>query len=117
MQLETRNGILHIEFESSPTLDELKEAISALRGKKDPLRLWHFKGGLKVSTEEIRQLSDFVSIQDSVPRRIAIVIPDDVGFGSARMYTGYWQDEDAPIAVFRTLPEATRFLLGENNSE
>ena len=111
MTVRTANGILYIEFSSRPSLEEIKDALGAVwEADESRLRLWHFKDGLEFAPEEIRAIADFAQSRQTNPERVAIVSPQNLGYGILRMFNVYRGEDETAVKIFRTEGDAYRFL-------
>ena len=88
---------------------------TALAGMlKGDLRLYDFSVGWNAPTEEIKQIAEYAGkLIASSATRVALLAPEDLSYGLARMYQAYQDTENkAPdFKVFRSREEALSWLF------
>lgn len=91
-------------FELKKAMDDVLE-----KGACD-LRLWEFKVGVAIDTSQIEEIAKYGEQIWPVPSRAAIVAPDDLSFGLARIHDVHRDQNKRETMVFRTVQEAIKWL-------
>ena len=110
--LETKDGITTIRFSRTPKMDDLSEIIDYL-SKNDlyERRLWDLNPhGLNLSPDQLQQIALYGKLKFLKPSKLAIVASQDLTFGLSRFFEIYREEELVSINVFRTEPEARKWL-------
>lgn len=71
-------------------------------------------GGI-VTSAGVRALAELSQVLFPSSRR-AVVVPSDLGFGMARMYSILRNDENSMLQVFRDFDEAQRWVAGKDDA-
>jgi hypothetical protein len=99
------------------SFEELRRALASIYGGAETLgmdSLWDLsEAEMSISSEEVGLLSDFVGghWEGKGGARSALVVPEDLAFGLARMYGARLSPSlHSQIGVFRELEEALNWL-------
>lgn len=111
---EVVDGTSIVRFLKKPTLLELLGAMDeVVVGGVSRRRLWIFQFGANFTTSEVKEIAQHGIEIWPVPSRSAIVAPDDLTFGLARMHDVFSEHEGLKIRVFRGEQEAIVWLNEE----
>lgn len=104
--------VLTIRFRTAPKLDDLYGALDEVLARKpSKLRLWDLtKGGLTLTTQQLQGIAKYGKSLEFHPSKVAIVAPDMLSFGLARMFEVYREKESIEHGVFHTEEEALAWL-------
>ena len=75
------------------------------------LRLWDFTKGLSLSSSDVAQIANRAKNIGFPPSKVAILVSDKLGYGLARMFDVYREQENQKINVFETEEEAMKWLM------
>lgn len=115
--IEIVDGISVTRFSRKPTLSEIISALDDVSAIGEfRRRLWLFCDGADLKTEEIRKIGEYGIEVLPVPSRAAIVAPDDLTYGLARMHEAFREQEGLENKVFRTEQEAMAWLKEANDT-
>ena len=110
-----KDGVLFINIEGDPTVQDIKKALDKTRDKSgysNLSRLWDFrKTAFDFSAEELEEIASHASSADHDPSRVAILVSQDLSFGVSRMYEVYRKNTLTDVNVFRDEPEAIAWLV------
>jgi len=111
--IDRSDGITTIQFHQEPSLKDIQHAIDDVASDRaNELRLWDLtSGGLSLRGPELRQLGEYGKSKLHHRSKVAIVAPEDLAFGLARMLEVYREAEAVRHMVFRTVHEARAWLL------
>lgn len=114
--IEIDDRISVIRFSQKPILSEVISAMDdvSVRGEFR-LRLWIFQAGVDLRTDEIEKIGQYAKKKWPEPAKTAVVTPDDLSFGLARMHDVFREQEGVESRVFRTEREALNWLKEEND--
>lgn len=111
------NGITIAHFTSMPDIDAIREILRELaENYPQDLRMWDMRDIVIDQTQdELRQVATHSATTFSRPSRTAFVASDDLTYGVLRIFEVYSEQEtqQSQTRVFRSLEEATGWLLGE----
>lgn len=97
-----------------PTADDLISAIKeVVKFEQHELRLWDLRHGANLSADDLKNVADIAKSEKFKPSKIAVVAPDDLAFGLARMHEVYREQKNQEYQVFRTEQAATKWLLAD----
>lgn len=112
--LEIVEGISVVRFSKKPTLSEIINAMDEVTAKGvTRRRLWIFQFGADCETSELRIIAHKGLMIWPVPSKSAIVAPDNLTFGLARMHDVFREYEGLETRVFRGEQEAIIWLNEE----
>ncbi len=112
--IDVVDGITVTRFSKKPELSELIGAMDDVLARGESrLRLWVFEAGINFSYDEIVEIAKHGKVVWPVPSMAAIVVPDDLSFGLARVHDVYREQKGSEVRVFRTETEAIAWLKGE----
>lgn len=112
--IEVIDGIAITRFFRKATMSEIIEAMNeVLENHLSPLRLWEFKAGADVDSNQIKDIARYGQKIWPVPSRAAIVASDNLSFGLARIHDAYRVQELHETRVFRTVEAALQWLREE----
>ena len=110
--IEVVDGVSVTRFSQKAALSEIINAmddVSAIGVFKR--RLWIFHDGVvNLSTGEIRKIAEHGVKIWAAPSKAAIVVPDSLSFGLARMHDAFRDEKGGETRVFRTEQEAIAWL-------
>ena len=113
-QIEFRDGITTIRFSTSPGLDDIYKAIDAVvENYLSGLRIWDFSNGFNLADAELKQLAEYGKSKFPIPSKVAVVAPNDLAYGVARVHDVYRESEILDEMIFRTEQEARAWLLSQ----
>lgn len=112
--IEVVDEICVVRFSKKPTRIEVLSAIddSSAIGKFRK-RLWIYQAGADLKADEIREIGEYCIKIWPVPSKVAVVVPDDLSFGLARMHDVFREQEGVETKVFKTEQEAIGWLKKE----
>lgn len=111
---EVVDGISVVRFFKEPTLPEILGAMDEVVAKGvTRRRLWIFQFGANFTTSEIKKIAGHGIEMWPMPSRSAVVAPDDLTFGLARMHEVFREYEGLNTRVFRGEQEAIVWLNEE----
>ena len=111
--IETVETVSVCRFTRQASMREIREGIEAqLQTGAGPLRLYDFSAGLQaLSMDQVCSLAEYSKSLPTAPgSKVAIVAPDDLSFGLARMFEVYREDGVLQNTVFRNFEEAIAWL-------
>ena len=112
--LEIINEISVVRFFKKPTLSETLDAMDEVAGGGvTSKRLWIFQFGAKYTTPELGRIAQHSRKILPNPARAAIVVPNDLSFGLARMHEVFSESVGRETHVFRREQEAIVWLKDE----
>lgn len=115
--LSSENGITVVKPIRTPSVDETLQLIRHIFENESYERRMYDFGGLPFpfSMEDLREFAALGSQLAQKPNRLAVVVRDDVGFGSTRAFGVYRDGDDlTETRVFHNRDEATRWLLSSD---
>ena len=111
-----KDGISIIDYVESPTMDETKAVIRYLAAANIyQRRLWDFsKVAWPFSPDEVAELARYGDSHIDRPGKLAVIISDDLGAGSAHLFAKHRAaDSDTNASEFRSESDAVGWLLGD----
>lgn len=114
--IEVVDRICVTRFSQKPTPSEIISALDDVSAIGEfQRRLWIFHDGVDLKTEEVKKIAKYGLVVWPVPSRAAIVAPDDLSFGLARMHGALREQEGLETRVFRTEQKAIAWLKEAND--
>ncbi len=113
--LEVVDGISVVRFLREATLSDVFAALDEIVARGVTRRqLWIYSFGGNADSSELKMLAQKGIDLWPVPSKSAVVAPDDLTFGLARMYVVLFRKhEGLEMRVFREEPEAVLWLKSE----
>jgi len=112
--IEVIDGITTTRFFRKAKMSAIIEAMDEVLAKHlSPLRLWEFKAGADIDSNQIRDIARYGQKIWPTPSKAAIVASDNLSFGLARMHDAYRVQELHETRVFRTEEAALKWLKEE----
>ena len=111
-RVSLEDGITCIEAVKAPKIDDIL-AIGAKLAEAGiyPRRLWDYSSiDFPFSIDELRDLGRAAKQINRQNARVAVVVADDLGYGSMRVMAVHFQNETTSLAVFRDKQEAINWL-------
>ncbi len=109
-------GVAVIRIPEAPTAEEAKRAADEVVARGlEKRRLWDFSGiPFPYSNQEVRALAEYGASIVRVPNRVAILVDDDIGYGSGRVFGAFREDGNlSQTRVFQDREEALSWLTEE----
>lgn len=114
--IESKDGITTIRFSTSPGLDEICKAIDDVVEKyPSGLRLWDFSNGFNLTDADLKKLGEYGKSKFAIPSKVAVVAPNDLAYGVARVHDVYRENQFLEQRIFRTEQEARAWLINQKN--
>lgn len=111
VKLDVSPGIVIVEFESAPTLEDFKDAVVLIaENHPNQPRLWDLRGGTSVATDDLKELALFSDKVLTDHPKMAIVAGDALSFGMSRMYEMMSDDDPERVRVFDDRSRAEDWL-------
>ncbi len=106
------DGVTCIEATRPPGIEDILAIGAKLAEAGDfPRRLWDYSSiEFPFSIDELRDLGRAAKQMNRKNARIAVVVADDLGYGSMRVMAVHFENETTSLAVFRDKHEAIRWL-------
>lgn len=115
--IEVINRMSVTRFSQKPTLSEILSAMDDVSAMGEfRRRLWIFDTGVNLRYDELEKIGHHGKAIWPVPSKAAIVTPDDLSFGLARMHDVFREQEGVENRVFRTEREAMVWLKEKNDT-
>ena len=110
--VEHKDGITTIRFTDRPSYIEVQGVIDAIvEHYPYDLRLWDFSNiEFDFSEKEIIDIANYGKRKFVKPNKLALVAPQDLAYGQLRAFEVYREEAHAAARVFRTIPEAMKWL-------
>jgi hypothetical protein len=113
-RIESKDGITTIRFSTSPGLDDISKAIDDVVEKyPSGLRLWDFSNGFSLTNAELKKLGEYGKSKFATPSKVAVVAPNDLAYGVARVHDVYRENQLLEQRIFRTEEEARAWLTSQ----
>ena len=104
--------IIKISFTEIPDAEDVIDTtIEVAKLEKNELRLWNFQKGVNFTSAELLKIADSAKIMNFPPSKIAILVPNKLSFGLARMHEVFREEDNQSSHVFETEQEALDWLL------
>jgi|GEM_PF-5955148 len=105
-------GHYRVTFDSGTTFGEILSAIEESESFVNPLcELWDISQiRFDFSSSQVQQFAERAKAKQSRPRRVAILVGDTLSFGVSRIYSGFSEQGDTEIGVFKSELEASYWL-------
>ena len=111
-RIESESGITTIRFSTSPTLDEICDAIDDIvENFPSALRVWDFSNGFDLTDAQLQKLAEYGKAKFLMPSKVAVIAPHDLAYGLARVHDVYREDGFLEQKIFRTEPQARAWLM------
>ncbi|MFC1813927.1 hypothetical protein ACFL03_14680 [Thermodesulfobacteriota bacterium] len=112
--IESKDGITTVRFSIDPGLDDICNAIDDVaENYLSELRLWDLSNGFSLTDAHLQKLAEYGKSKFLIPSKAAVVAPQDLAFGVARVHDVYREDEFLEQRVFRTEQEARAWLISQ----
>lgn len=113
--INTIDGITIVRFSKQPGADDIRNSIDDVaENYPNNLRLWDFSnGGLNLTSDELRMISEHVKSKFLLSSKIAIVASEDLAFGLSREFEVYREQEQSETRIFRTEQKAMEWLKSQ----
>jgi hypothetical protein len=110
--IEVVDGMIVTRFSQKAALSDIINAMDdVLTVGVFNKRLWVFHDGLvNLKTGEIRKIAEHGIKIWAAPSKAAIVVPDSLSFGLARMHDAFRDEKGGETRVFRNEQEAIAWL-------
>ncbi|MBU1534900.1 hypothetical protein KKF84_06245 [Myxococcota bacterium] len=109
--IEVVDSICVVRYHHKPTLSEVLSSIDDASDIGNfNRRLWIYEESADLQIYEIQRIASLCKEKWPVPSKVAIVTPNTVTFGLARMHDVYREQEGVETRVFRTENEAIVWL-------
>lgn len=106
-------GVAVVRIPDRPTTDEIKRAADrVVEQGLEKRRMYDFSGiAFPFTNEEVRTLAEYGASIVRIPNRVAILVGDDVGYGSARVFGAFREDGNlSQTRVFQDREAAMSWL-------
>lgn len=115
--VNSQKGILEIRFHTGVGFQQIAVALAEVADSPETRWIWIFEESGQASSDELKDYINtaVTTMADREPRRVAIVAPQDLTFGMARMleaFSGMEGSQDER-RVFRSEEEAYEWLQSE----
>lgn len=115
--IEHVDGITRIIFSSNPAYSDAHEIIDNIADNFPyDKRLWDFSRiKFDFTVEEIKSIAEYGKSKFSKPNKLAIVAPDNWAYIELHIFQAHRHQKNiSETRVFRTVPEAERWLLADS---
>ena len=110
-RIEVRDGITIVRFHAMPGVDDLLRAIDdAFEADETGRRLWVLEKGMDLSSDAMRTVAQYANAKWDTTSKSAVVAPQDLTFGLARIHEAYRDRARHENRVFRDEAEAVAWL-------
>ncbi len=111
-RVSLQDGITCIRAIRAPKIEDILAIGAELAETGDHLkRLWDYSHiEFPFSIDELRELGRAAKLINRQNARIAVVVADDLGYGSMRVMAVHFENETTSLAVFRNKHQAIRWL-------
>jgi len=114
--IESKDGITTIRFSVDPKLEDICNAIDDVAEHYlNDLRLWDLSNGFSLTDTHLQKLAEYGKSKFLIPSKVAVIAPQDLAFGSARVHDVYRADQLVEQRVFRTEQEARAWLISQKH--
>ena len=105
-------GVTCLKATKAPALDDILAIGAKLAEAGDfPKRLWDYSSiEFPFSIDELRELGRAARQINRQNARIAVVVADDLGYGSMRVMAVHFENDTTSLGVFRDKQEAIHWL-------
>ena len=117
-RIESKDGITTIRFSTIPGLDDICNAIDDVAANyKSELRIWDLSNGFNLTDAHLKKLAEHGKSKFLMPSKVAVIAPNDLAYGLARIHDVYREDRLSEQRIFRTEHEARAWLKSQEKSK
>ena len=111
-RVSLENGVTCIEATKPPGIEDILAIGAELAEAGDfPRRLWDYSSiEFPFSIDELRELGRSAKQINRQNARVAVVVADDLGYGSMRVMAVHFENDTTSLGVFRDKQEAIQWL-------
>ena len=111
-RVSLEDGITCIQATKPPGIEDILAIGAELAEAGDfPRRLWDYSSiEFPFSIDELRELGRSAKQINRQNARVAVVVADDLGYGSMRVMAVHFENDTTSLGVFRNKQEAIQWL-------